>query len=115
MTEKEILEQNKILEEKMRKLKKQLQEIKDKEYKEKIEKNKIKLDELRENKDYILSLFSHDRTSCSDDNPINGYSEVSGYPRCGKCFLMEILNNEWDNSFEVSFEIDFLRIEKEKV
>jgi len=115
MTEKEILEQNKILEEKMRKLKSQLQEIKDKEYQQRLEKNKIKLDELRENKDFILSLFDHSRTSCSDQYPMNGYIEDYGYARCNKCFLMEILNSEYDNSFEVSFDININKVYKEKV
>lgn len=115
MTEKEILEQNKILEEKMRKLKSQLQEIKDIEYQKNLDENKIKLNELRKNKDFILSLFDHSRTSCSDENPNNGYISDAGYARCDKCFLIEILNDEFENSFEVSFHMDITKVYKEKV
>ena len=68
------------------------------------------LKKLRENKDFILSLFEHDRTSCSDEHIANGYMSDYGYARCQKCFLTELLNEKWgDDTFEIFFDI---RIEK---
>ena len=62
---------------------------------------------LRENKEIILSLIDHSRTSCSDDNCCNGYIISDGFARCNKCFLIEILNGEWgDGDFEVTFDVN---------
>lgn len=83
----------------------QIAEIEENEYKQKIENNKIRLNKLRENKEFILSLFEHQRASCSDDYVSNGYGSASYGARCSKCHLIEILNSEWDNEFE--FEVDF--------
>lgn len=75
------------------------------------EENGKRLALLREHKDAILSLIDHDRTSCSDDRPDNGY--ISSYQRswCRKCHLIEILNEEWDNEFEVSLDVTITKIE----
>ncbi|AQH05558.1 hypothetical protein A9R05_41780 (plasmid) [Burkholderia sp. KK1] len=45
---------------------------------------------ILENRDVLLALMTHDRTTCSDALPNNGYSAVGrdGQPRCAKCFLM---------------------------
>ena len=80
-------------------------------YNDKIEANKIKLDNLRENKDLILLLFKHSRTSCSDTNISNGYVSDRG-ARCSKCHLIEILDGWWGNEFDVNFEISISKIEE---
>lgn len=50
-------------------------------------------------------MISHDRTSCSDVNPANGYNCKYG-SKCRKCHLIEILNGEWgDGDFEADFEV----------
>lgn len=40
-----------------------------------------------ENKELLLSLMDHGRTSCSDESPTNGYAH-NGYYRCYKCALI---------------------------
>lgn len=65
------------------------------------------LEKLRENKEFVLSLFEHDCTSCSDDLIANGYMSDYGYARCSKCFLTELLNGEWkDDRFEITFNVN---------
>lgn len=41
----------------------------------------------------LLQHIKHDRTSCNDDNPCNGYIESKGYARCNKCHLIEVLRD----------------------
>lgn len=64
-----------------------------------------------EEKAYIIAHTEHTRSSCSDENPCNGYHGDSylrneGF-RCPKCMLMEILNGEHGGAydFRLSFEI----------
>jgi hypothetical protein len=105
MNKKELQAKKSELEAMSKDIDNQLNEIEEIERNEKVENNKIRLDILRSNKDLILSLFEHNRTSCSDENPDNGYSYVNGHSRCNKCHLMEILDEEYNNDFEVSFDI----------
>ena len=66
---------------------------------------------LRNNRDLVLSLIDHSRTSCSDDNPINGYDSDRGYARCDKCHLIEILDGQYDDGdFNVSFNVNISRV-----
>ena len=57
-----------------------------------------------EQREAIMRLTEHDRTSCSDQQPINGYSYMDRRWRCRKCMLMEILNGEHGGRFD--FDID---------
>lgn len=76
-----------------------------------IQKNSVKMKYLRENRDVLLSLIEHDRTSCSDDNVSNGYSYSSGHYRCAKCYLIELLNGDWgDDDVEIFFTPSFSTI-----
>ena len=59
---------------------------------------------LKEQKDLILSLIDHSRSSCSDDNVCNGYGSADYGARCTKCHLIEIFDQEWDDG---EWEIDF--------
>lgn len=61
-----------------------------------------------EQKKVILSLLEHDRTTCSDENPCNGYFYSSERWRCRKCMLMEIFNHEHggDFDFKICVEIE---------
>jgi hypothetical protein len=61
----------------------------------------------------ILNLIDHSRTSCSDENPSNGYESDRGYARCTKCHLMEILDDHEDgiNDFLVSIDFSFDKID----
>lgn len=57
----------------------------------------------------LLSMIRHDRTSCSDDNPCNGYNHSDKWFRCRKCMLMEILNNEHGGEFDFAIVTDIWR------
>ena len=45
-------------------------------------------------KDVLLSLMTHSRTSCSDENPSNGSLDPA--PRCYKCALLNLSEFELD-------------------
>ena len=96
--------------EELKNLKKQIElqenKIKEKEIEDRKQKAKIKLDKFRENKEIILNLIEHDRTSCSDENPCNGYGSADYGARCKKCHLIEILNDDEMDGFDVS--VDFI-------
>lgn len=70
-----------------------------------------KIEFLREHRDLVLSLFEHERTSCSDEHRVNGYGYSAGRARCNKCFLMEILDGEWGDDWKIEFNIDITPIE----
>jgi dsDNA-binding SOS-regulon protein len=53
-----------------------------------------KIQHLRENKDVVLSLVKHSRSSCSDKNVSNGYGSAEYGARCSKCHLIEILDED---------------------
>lgn len=113
MTRKEELEVEEAeLYKRITKIKKEKEEIRQNELDEKKKKVAKHIQYLRENKDIILSLIDHSKTSCSDDNCCNGYITSDGYARCNKCFLIEILNGEWgDGDFEVAFDVNISRTE----
>ena len=69
-----------------------------------------KIEYLRENRDFVLSLLQHDRSSCDDDHVVNGYGYDSRV-RCRKCFLIELLNGEWGSDWNVEFSVDITPIE----
>lgn len=99
----DLIGQKKQIEEQIEKEKERIRE-------EKIEKSKQFRDSLtQEQKEIILSLFNHSRTSCSDEHPCNGWDSYEGYARCKKCALIEYFNDEiWDA--EVCFDVDFYKI-----
>ena len=73
-------------------------------------KEKAVLDKIKaitpEKKEMILGLMEHDRTSCSDENPCNGYSYYNNRYRCRKCMLMEILNGEHGGRFDFDIVVE---------
>ena len=67
---------------------------------------------LKEQKDLILSLIDHSRSSCSDDNVCNGYGSADYGARCTKCHLIELFDQEWnDGEFEVDFDVTITKIQ----
>lgn len=52
----------------------------------------------------LLSHITHDRSSCSDENPCNGYSYANNKWYCRKCMLMQILDGDHGGKFD--FDID---------
>lgn len=67
----------------------------------------------------VMAMFSHSRTSCSDDNIANGMGswrpEVGRTaPRCGKCALLEFVQDQWiPDDVEVSIQMNFNRVTEE--
>ena len=61
---------------------------------------------LRQNKDFLLKILPrrHDRSSCSDDNLYNAYMEGK-YPRCTRCVLLDILNNNSLEAYKIEFDV----------
>lgn len=111
MTREEELDlEEKDLYDKLNKIKTQKEEIRQQKIEEKKKEIGKKLDYIREHQDIILSLIKHDRTSCSDDYPCNGYNYNRGYARCNKCYLIEILNGEWENEIDVNFSVGFTNV-----
>lgn len=102
-------EKNK-LKEQIKQLQSQVEEIEKKEKEDELEKNSLFLFILRKNKDFVLSLFEHSRSSCSDENPCNGYHFDEQHARCEKCHLIEILNDEFNNDFEVMLSVNIVKI-----
>lgn len=51
---------------------------------------------ILDNADVLLSLISHSRSSCSDDNPSNAHTTHGrgGHFRCAKCGLMQA-SEQW--------------------
>ena len=117
--EKELELEEKELYYKLNKIKEEKEEIIQQKISEKRKEVAKKIRYLRENKDVILPLLEHSRTSCSDENPCNGcYDYNNGYARCNKCWLMEILDDEWYDEndgenidFDIDFSVDFVRVE----
>lgn len=84
-------------------LKKEVQHRKDQALKEKRVANAAELKVIAKHKDALLELLEHDRTSCSDKDPQNGF-DSGKHPRCSKCALMELLEQAEYNT-ECEWEI----------
>lgn len=63
-----------------------------------------------EQKKFLLSQLSHDRTSCSDEHPVNGLYSSGNTFRCRKCMLMEIFNGEHGGCYNFKFNVDISEI-----
>lgn len=60
----------------------------------------------------LLKGLKHDRSSCSDENPCNGYSTLTGSAGCRKCHFIEIMQDHeiGEHFFEVELEIGITKI-----
>ena len=93
-------------------LEKQKQILKEEELNKRKNIAKSKMEKLREQKDLILSLINHSRTSCSDSNICNGYGSADYGARCTKCHLIEIFDKEWDDGgWEVDFDVTITKVQ----
>ena len=68
------------------------------------QRNNAKLDYIRKYQKIILPLLSHNRTSCSDENPCNGYDGLKY--RCAKCYLIELINYDWCTPPNIDFSVE---------
>lgn len=97
----ELRKQKEKLDKQQADLEKQIEAIRKETIRERMQRVSSKLADMTdEKKKLILSLMEHDRTSCSDESPCNGYSEYEDHFRCTKCMLMEIFNGEWGGQFD---------------
>lgn len=92
----------------------QIKEAEEEELREREKEVVKKIDSLTsEQKKNILSVIKHDRTSCSDEHPRNGFGTASnGGFRCRKCALMEILNGEQGGFYDFDFNVDINEVLK---
>lgn len=88
------------------KLDAQIAEAKEIEIQKKYDKTYKKLDQITpEEKKIILKYMKHSCSSCSDDNPCNGYGSAEYGAKCNKCFLVEIFNGEHGGRFDFNLNV----------
>lgn len=106
MNEQELMEYRKQLNGELANITKRENEIKEERRRIEKEENDKLLEILRENKEIILKILpkNHDRKSCSDEHTTNAYME-GGYPRCARCMLLDILDNDYIDDYKVEFDI----------
>ena len=65
-----------------------------------------------EQKKFILSMMTHDRTSCDDDHVHNGrWTSGSGDGfRCRKCMLMEMFDGEHEGIYDFELSVDIFKV-----
>jgi len=51
----------------------------------------------------------HDRTSCSDENPSNGYGTEYRLPRCRRCQLLGAARTGWPTYLTLNVQIEHWR------
>ena len=111
MNEKELLEYRRKLNDELANISKREKEIEEEKRRIEKEENDNLLAILRENKDIILKILpkNHDRKSCSDEHLANAYMDGK-YPRCTRCMLLDILNNEYIDDYKIEFDIKIREI-----
>lgn len=91
-----------------------MQELDEEEKKIKEEENKLKMREtqklvqlMKEHKELVLMMFpKHDRSSCSDDNRVNGMdTDYLTNFRCKRCAILDILDDYCVDNFDISFDL----------
>ena len=92
-------------------LSKRMDELKEARREIKRRENNEKLEFYRKNKDVILKIVAtvHTRSSCSDSYHCNDYLD-NGYPECKRCMLLRILDEDWEDSYEINFDVTFEEI-----
>ena len=111
MNEQELNEYKRKLNDELYDISKREKEIEDEKRRIEKEKNDELLEILREHKDIVLKILpkNHDRKSCSDEHIANAYME-GGYPRCTRCMLLDILDNEYINEYKIIFDVKIREI-----
>lgn len=71
------------------------------------EERQQRLKEIIENKEVLLKFIKHGRTSCSDENPINGLFSGDYAPRCNRCALLELSDHHSDIEIDVDLSIRY--------
>lgn len=66
---------------------------------------------LFNNIDGLLNFTKHERTSCSDDKPING-SDNPNHVRCTRCQLLRIKKDEFNVGWTFSLNMRYQELEE---
>ncbi len=118
LTKEEVTAYKETISLKKKKIKEQLSSLEDAlndieevEKEIKIQENNEELSYLRKNKDVVLKIVAptHSRAGCSDDCPNNDYMD-NDVPYCKRCFLLRILNDDWEDSYKLTFDVNIEEI-----
>lgn len=60
-------------------------------------------------KHWLLNNLTHDRSSCSDENPCNGYSYANNRWYCRKCMLMQMFDGDHGGKFDFDIDVNIHR------
>jgi hypothetical protein len=66
---------------------------------------------LLQSREALLELMPHERTSCSDSNPVNGLESAEYGPRCSRCALLELSEVDADY-FEFELSLNFVPLNR---
>lgn len=104
MTRKEeLLQQERELKEKLQQIHVEQEQIRKEEARAAYLKNAERLKWMREHKDVIIELIGHSRKSCVQGESVNP-------DRCNGCWATEILNEDWNDDYELTFEVHIDKI-----
>lgn len=76
-----------------------------------VEDRRRRLGEILDNREALLRLIPHSRTSCSDSNPVNGLYSAEYGARCIRCGLTELNEFSWMD-FDVEFNVEIRKLKK---
>lgn len=94
----ELYQQERELKEQLQKVQAEQEKIRQEEKREKYIKNAERLKWMREHKDVIIELISHSYDSCIKGESVN-------LDKCNGCWVTEILNENWNDDYEILFEV----------
>ena len=94
----EVYQQERELKEQLQKVQAEQEKIRQEEKLEKYIKNAERLKWMREHKDVIIELISHSYDSCIKGESVNS-------DKCNGCWATEILNEDWNDDYEILFEV----------
>ena len=93
----------------MKELQKKESELRDQKIQLEEEEAEACFEKIKAAKDVLLPLLEHDRTSCSDDTPINGL-DFKGVYRCAKCALINLLESDTCSGYKIRLRVDISNI-----
>lgn len=100
----ELCQQERELREQLQKIQAEQEQIRQEEKQERYIKNVERLKWMRENKDVIIKLINHYRRDCVQGESVNSDG-------CDGCWATEILNEDWNNNYEILFEVHINKVE----
>lgn len=107
MTREEVAKERAELSAKMQKLDDEEKKIKEEENKLKMRETQKLVQLMKEHKELVLAMFpKHDRSSCSDNNRVNGMdTDYLTNFKCKRCAILDILDDYCVDDFDISFDL----------